>query len=408
LSAASTTLTAATFHYRFVYMNCSILSRLQLGRNSSTLCTAGFPKKKKLIPLYHTNSTNMSPKKVCIVGSGNWGSAIARLVGLNAARCPEQFNPTVKMWVFEEKVDGRNLTEIINTEHENVKYLPGRKLPTNVVAVPDISDAALDADLLIFVLPHQFIKRSCAPLAGKLKPTAKGLSLVKGFAILPEGGIKLISQVIESELKIPLSVLMGANLANEVADEKFCETTIGSTDSAVGEDFKLLIETPNFRVTVVSDANTVEICGALKNIVACAAGFCDGLQMGDNTKAAAIRLGLKEMIWYGEQFYPGGQLSTYLESCGLADLITTCYGGRNRRVSEAFVKTKKPLVELEAEMLNGQKLQGPETAAEVNHLLAKEGLEAKFPLFTAVHRICQGQMKAEELIESLRNHPAHL
>jgi len=129
--------------------------------------------------------------------------------------------------------------------------------------------------------------------------------------------------------------------------------------------------------------------------------------MGDNTKAAAIRLGLKEMIWYGEQFYPGGQLSTYLESCGLADLITTCYGGRNRRVSEAFVRTKKPIAELEAEMLNGQKLQGPETAAEVNYLLAREGLEDKFPLFTAVHRICKGEMKVEALIDSLRSHPAH-
>jgi len=350
----------------------------------------------------------MTQKKVCIVGSGNWGSAIARLVGVNAARLPEKFHPEVKMWVFQEQVDGRNLTDIINTEHENVKYLPGRKLPENILAVPDIKEAALDADLIVFVIPHQFIKRSCSPLSGKLKPGAKGLSLIKGFAILPEGGVKLISEVIETEMGIPVSVLMGANLANEVADEKFCETTIGATDKAVGEDFKLLFQTPNFRVTVVDDTHTVEICGALKNIVACAAGFCDGLKMGDNTKAAAIRLGLKEMIWYGERFYPGGNLSTYLESCGLADLITTCYGGRNRKVSEAFVKTKKTLGELETEMLNGQKLQGPETAAEVNFLLKKEGLEDQFPLFTTVHRICIGELKPEDLVESLRNHPAHL
>ena len=89
-----------------------------------------------------------------------------------------------------------------------------------------------------------------------------------------------------------------------------------------------------FRVTVVKDTNIVEICGALKNIVACAAGFCDGLKMGDNTKAAIIRLGLKEMIKYGDTFYPGGDHATYFESCGVADLITTCYGGRNRKVSE--------------------------------------------------------------------------
>jgi len=349
----------------------------------------------------------MGPKKVCIVGSGNWGSAIAKLVGFNAARLPDKFDPIVKMWVFEEQVDGRKLTDIINTEHENVKYLPGRKLPENIVAVPDISDTALDADLIVFVLPHQFIKRSCGPLAGKLKPGTAGLSLIKGFHILPEGGVKLISETIQEEMGIPVSVLMGANLANEVADEKFCETTIGATDPAVGEDFKLLFQTRDFRVTVVSDTQTVEICGALKNIVACAAGFCDGLKMGDNTKAAAIRLGLKEMMWYGEEFYPGGNLTTYLESCGVADLITTCYGGRNRRVSEAFVKTRKPLTELEGEMLNGQKLQGPETAAEVNFLLKQKGLESKFPLFTAVHRICIGELEAGELIECLRQHPAH-
>ena len=172
--------------------------------------------------------------QVCIVGSGNWGSAIARLVGFNAARLPERFQKEVTgqdsrtfhifiyimlqvaMWVFEEEVNGRKLTEIINTDHENVKYLPGRKLPENVVAVPDISVAAADADFLIFVLPHQFIGRACAPLKGKLKPEAQGLSLVKGFAIQPGGGIKLISELITAEMGLPVSVLMGANLANEV------------------------------------------------------------------------------------------------------------------------------------------------------------------------------------------------
>merc|ERR1712215_453252 len=130
--------------------------------------------------------------------------------------------------------------------------------------------------------------------------------------------------------------------------------------------------------------------------------------MGDNTKAAVIRLGLKEMIEYGERYHSGGNLSTYFESCGLADLITTCYGGRNRKISEAFVTLKKSMVELEKEMLNGQKLQGPETAAEVNYVLKAKGLESEFPLFTTVHRICIGQIPPEKLIDCLKNHPAHI
>ncbi|KAI5095260.1 glycerol-3-phosphate dehydrogenase 1a [Silurus meridionalis] len=156
-----------------------------------------------------SNLKMATPKKVCIVGSGNWGSAIAKIVGQNAGR-NMKFDSAVKMWVFEEMVDGRKLTDIINTQHENVKYLPGRRLPENVVAVADLVEAVSGADVLLFVIPHQFISQG-----------------------VDEGpdGLKLISEVIREKLDISMSVLMGANIANEVADEKFCETTIGKNKS---------------------------------------------------------------------------------------------------------------------------------------------------------------------------------
>jgi len=142
----------------------------------------------------------------------------------------------------------------------------------------------------------------------------------------------VLSKTISNLLNIPCSVLMGANLAPEVAKGQFCETTIGcASGEKDGALLKALFQTPNFRVVVVDDANTVEICGALKNVVACGAGFTDGLGYGDNTKAAVIRLGLMEMIKFAETFYHGAKLSTFFESCGVADLITTCYGGRNRK-----------------------------------------------------------------------------
>lgn len=83
------------------------------------------------------------------------------------------------MYVYEELIDGKKLTEIINTTHENVKYLPGHKLPENVKAVPDVVESAKDADILIFVVPHQFIRNLCTQMLGKIKPTAVGLSLIK-------------------------------------------------------------------------------------------------------------------------------------------------------------------------------------------------------------------------------------
>lgn len=344
---------------------------------------------------------------VCIVGSGNWGSAIAKIVGANAARLPE-FEDTVNMFVYEEMINEKRLTEIINTTHENVKYLPGHKLPTNVVAVPDLVEAAKNADVLIFVVPHQFIPNFCKALLGKIKPNAIAISLIKGFDKAEGGGIDLISHIITRHLKIPCSVLMGANLANEVAEGKFCETTIGCRDVKYGRMLRDLFQAEHFRVVVVDDADAVEVCGALKNIVACGAGFVDGLNLGDNTKSAVIRLGLMEMIRFVDVFYPGSKLATFFESCGIADLITTCYGGRNRKVSEALVKTGKSYAVLEAEMLNGQKLQGPPTAEEVNFMLKNKGLEEKFPLFTAIHRISIGELKPEELIDCIRYHPEHM
>ncbi len=143
-------------------------------------------------------------------------------------------------------------------------------------------------------------------------------------------------------------------MAPGVASGEFCETTIGlapptggggggSPSKEEGIVFKRLFQTVNFRVIVVRDVKTVEVCGALKNIVACGAGFADGLKHGNNTKAAVIRLGLMEMIKFTHAFYheskPHPQLATFFESCGVADLVTTCYGGRNRKVAEAIVTT---------------------------------------------------------------------
>jgi glycerol-3-phosphate dehydrogenase (NAD+) len=136
-----------------------------------------------------SNPQNSSEQldKVCIVGSGNWGSAIATLVGRNCERLPH-YETNVNMWVYEEMVQTdngtlRKLTDIINTKHENVKYLPGIRLPSNVRAVPDLAEACRDATLLIFVLPHQYLPKLLPIVRSSAHASCRGVSLIKGLGM---------------------------------------------------------------------------------------------------------------------------------------------------------------------------------------------------------------------------------
>nr|AAX26854.1 unknown [Schistosoma japonicum] len=160
----------------------------------------------------------MSLKRVSVIGSGNWGSTIAKIVGNNIRKFPEYVSE-VRMWVFEEMIDGRKLTDIINTSHENVKYLPNIKLPENVIADPDVKSAARDADILVIVMPHQFLNRTLAEMKPVVKPTSCAISLMKGLALSDVHGIRLLTDCIRDVLNIPCAALMGANLATEVSQE---------------------------------------------------------------------------------------------------------------------------------------------------------------------------------------------
>jgi glycerol-3-phosphate dehydrogenase (NAD+) len=138
---------------------------------------------------------------------------------------------------------------------------------------------------------------------------------------------------------------------------------------------------------MTSDVAGVSLGGALKNIVALAAGFVDGLGWGDNAKAAVMRVGLLEEVKFGQKFFPDAFDPQTLteQSCGIADMITSCSGGRNFRCAKMSVAQGMSIEEVEKKELNGQKLQGTSTAYEVNSFLKAKGMEAEFPLFTAVY-----------------------
>lgn len=373
------------------------------------------------------------------------GTTIAKVVAENVKDNPDLFEEKVQMWVFEEEVTipkeskhydagselckkPQKITQLINNLHENVKYLPGIPIPSNIIANPSLEDSVKDSTILVFNLPHQFIGKTCEQIKGKIVPYARGISCIKGVDV-SENGIELFSESIGHKLGIYCGALSGANIATEVAKEKFSETTIaydpphmdskhptpqhtpagspklGPTDghkqkkkqgqlTSLPSDFpplshdnvKKLFHRPYFHVRMVDDVVGVSLGGALKNIVALAAGFVDGLGWGDNAKAAVMRVGILEEVKFGKMFFEGCRTETFTEeSCGVADMITSCSGGRNFRCAKMSVEKKMSINEVEEKELNGQKLQGTSTAYEVNAFLKSKGLEADFPLFTTVY-----------------------
>lgn len=405
--------------------------------------------------------------RVAVIGSGNWGSTIAKIVAESTAEHKDVFEENVQMWVYEEKVtisqdspyydasagdQPQKLTEVINTHHENVKYLPGVKLPANVVANPSLVDAVAGASILVFNLPHEFLGNVCKQIKGHILPFARGISCIKGVDV-SEDGINLFCEVIGESLGIYCGALSGANVASQIAQEEaVCETTIaydpppmdnsraatprdhspvdinlpdlkvtaadvsGNGDrgrktkaklTPVPESYppldhetlQILFDRPYFSVSMVYDVAGVSLSGALKNIVALAAGFVDGKGWGSNVQAAVIRVGLAEMLKFGREFF-GESVDPFtilLESAGVADVITSCISGRNFRCASMAVKRDVPVAEIEQKELNGQKLQGTSTAKEVNNFLKARGREGDYPLFTTVNDILEGTANVDDL-----------
>ncbi|KAM0753829.1 NAD-dependent glycerol-3-phosphate dehydrogenase [Meredithblackwellia eburnea MCA 4105] len=344
-------------------------------------------------------------EKVAVIGSGSWGTALARIAAINASE-QEGFDETVNMWVRQREIPGKGLlTDLINETHENSRYLPQMILPDNLVAVPNLKDVVKDATLIVFCVPHQFLPPVIAELSqpGVLTKGARAISAIKGIEVdVKTIDIYTYPSIIEKELGLPCSALGGANIALEVANQEFCETTIGVPSPTDAAKWHAVFDTQMFRVHCVEDVAGVSLSGALKNVVALAAGFVDGMNLGGNTKAAILRIGLLEMSTFTLEFFPSSSPQTFSHhSAGVADLITTSFGGRNRKCAEAFIRTGKSFPELEEELLNGQKLQGTITAEEIYKFLEGRGRLDGYPLFEKVYKISFEGMDPQLMFEDL-------
>ncbi|KAE8539840.1 glycerol-3-phosphate dehydrogenase (NAD(+)) [Cryptococcus gattii VGV] len=341
--------------------------------------------------------------KIAIIGSGSWGTALAKIAAENAWRRKDDFHSEVRMWVREKIVNGKPLTHIINKTHLNSRYLPDVVLPRNLVAVPHLKDVVKDATLIVFVVPHQFLHTVLNELArpGVLLRGAKAVSAIKGVEVNGTD-IQTFASLIEAKVGLPCSALSGANIALEVAMGQFCETTIGCPTHEQSLLWHAVFNSPSFRVNTVEDVSGVSLAGALKNVVALAAGMVDGLGLGGNTKAAIMRIGLKEMTGFCLEFFAGSQPETFSnESAGVADLTVTCFSGRNRKCAEEFVKSGQPFDVIEKKLLNGQKLQGTATAEEVNAFLVARKRAHAYPLFEKVYKIAFEGMPPKNLVVGL-------
>ena len=325
---------------------------------------------------------------VAVIGAGAWGTAIAIVLGRKGTH-------RVRLWAHETEV-----CESIRQKRINELFLPGRRIPPSVTATNDLATALQDAEIVVSVMPSQHCRALFERVRPLIPPPAMVVSATKG---LEEGSLLRMTEVIAQVLRrdgsstFPVGALSGPSFAQEVARGDPTAITIASQDSALLRTVQQDFSDPNFRVYTNTDVIGVELGGALKNIVAIAAGICDGLGLGHNSVAALITRGLAEMTRLVVAC--GGRLGTMAGLAGLGDLVLTCTGGlsRNRSVGVALGQGEK-LPEIIAGM-HGMVAEGVFTTTVAVQLARARGVE--MPITQQMHAILHDGKSPREAIQEL-------
>jgi len=316
-----------------------------------------------------------------VLGAGGWGTAIARLLANDG-------HDTV-LWA---RTPAR--AREIDDRRENVKYLPGVRLPDDRLRITSDLDSALGGDVLILAVPSfgmvDLIERIAQFHLGD--PTV--ISLAKG---LDRSTRWTISELIFDRLPTAnVFALSGPSHAEEVGRDVPTAVVLAGRDLVVGRRLQREISTPRFRVYLSDDLRGVELCAAVKNIIALAVGVSDGLGYGDNSRGALITRGLAELVRFGRSY--GIRDSTFFGLSGLGDLVATCTSehSRNRAVG-VRLGCGEPLQQI----LSGMEMvaEGVHVAGIVHELAAERGIE--MPITDAVLRLLRGEADPIALVDEI-------
>lgn len=314
---------------------------------------------------------------VSVIGAGSWGTAVSWLLGGKGH--------DVALWAREAEIAAG-----VNSEHRNPLYLPDVVLPDNVRASDSVADVLQGTQAVVMVTPSIGVRQTAELMKPHLGDDIPVVILSKG---VEQDTLMLMTEVLADVLgnKGRIAGLSGPNHAEEVSKGVPSATVVAAYEPAIADLFQEIFMSPFFRVYTNTDVVGVELCGASKNVVAIAAGMCDGLGYGDNTKATLMTRGLAEMSRLGCAL--GANPLTYMGLAGMGDLIVTCTSrhSRNRGIGE-FIATGGTMEEFynKTHMV----AEGAVACLSLSALGEREGVE--MPLTNMVKRVLYEGMDPRE------------
>ena len=262
-------------------------------------------------------------KKVSVIGAGSWGSALAVLLANNGHE--------VTLWTHDP-----HEIEMLSTKREQVEKLPGVKLPDNIMIEADLKTALTDEDVVVMAVPSPVVRMVAKQMSPFIKDGQIIVNVAKG---IEDVTYKTLSDIIEEEIpNAEVCVLSGPSHAEEVGRGIPTTVVVGAKNKETAEMLQDVFMNKVFRVYTSSDIVGIELGGALKNVIALAAGTVDGLGYGDNTKAALMTRGIAELTRLGEAF--GGKPETFSGLTGVGDLIVTCTSVHSRNRKAGYLMGK--------------------------------------------------------------------